>query len=61
MTCLKLQTSAQDYLNDTVQTLSNNCKRELNNFVNIEIVKIDYRMKINKLSLNYTKTKFMLF
>ena len=49
------------FANDTVLTLSNNCERELNNSFNLEIVKIDHWMKINKLSLNYTKIKFMLF
>ena len=45
---------------DTVLTLSNNCEKELNNSVNLKIVKIDHWMKISKLSLNCTKTKFML-
>ena len=45
------------FADDTVLTLSNNCERELNNSVNFEIVKIDHWMKLNKLSLNYTKTK----
>ena len=48
------------FADDTVLTLSNNCERELN-FVKLEIVKIDHWMKINKLSLNHTKIKFMLF
>ena len=49
------------FADDTVLTLSNNCERELSNSVDLEIVKIDHWMKINKLSLNYTKIKFMLF
>ena len=49
------------FADDIVLTLSNNCERELNHLVNLKTVKIDLWMKINKLSLNYIKTKFMLF
>jgi len=32
----------------------------LNHNINEELTKINYWMKINKLSFNYTKTKFMI-
>ena len=46
---------------DTVLTLSDVCEKKLSKQINSEIDKIDQWMKLNKLSLNYTKTKFMLF
>ena len=51
------------FADDTVLTLSDVglCEKRLNKQMNIEIDKIDQWMKLNKLSLNYTKTKFMIF
>ena len=49
------------FADDTVLTLSDICEKRLNKQINIEIDKIDRWMKLNTLSLNYTKTKFMIF
>ena len=49
------------FADSTVLTLSDVCEKRLNKQINIEIDKIDQWMKLNKLSLNYTKTKFMIF
>ena len=56
-----LEFCARLFADDTLLTLSNNCESELSNSVNLEIVKIDHWMKINKFSLSCTKTKFILF
>ena len=49
------------FANDTVLTLLNACIQTLSNNVNCELAKIvDIWMKINKLFINYEKTKFML-
>ena len=45
---------------DTVLTLTNSCPRLLNKDVNSNLVKIDEWLKLNKLSLNTYKTKFMI-
>ena len=45
---------------DAVLTLTNSCPRLLNKNVNSELVKIDKWLKLNKLSLNTNKTKFMV-
>ena len=36
------------------------CEKRLDKQINIEIDKIDLWMKLNKLSLNYPKTKFVI-
>lgn len=48
------------FADDTVLTISHKCIKNLNNNMNEELHKIDNWMKINKLSLNYNKTKCML-
>ena len=48
------------FADDTVLTLSNSCIKTLQREVNQELEEINNWMKINKLSLNSTKTKYML-
>ena len=48
------------FADDAVLTLSNKCLTTLNTSVNCELGKIDDWMKINKLTINYDKTKFMI-
>ena len=48
------------FADDTVLTLTHSCPKLLNKNVNFELVKIDEWLKLNKLSLNTNKTKFML-
>ena len=48
------------FADDTVLTLTKSCLRLLNKNVNSELVKIDEWSKLNKLSLNTNKTKFMV-
>ena len=48
------------FADDTVLTLTNSCPKLLNKNVNSELVKIDEWLKLNKLSLNTNKTKFMV-
>ena len=47
------------FADDTVLTLTNSCPKLLNKNVNSELVKINKWLKLNKLSLNTNKTKFM--
>ena len=44
----------------TVLTLTNSCLKLLNKNINFELIKIDKWLKLNKLSLNIDKTKFMV-
>ena len=44
---------------NTVLTISHQCLTTLGHDVNEELCKIDNWMKINKLSINYAKTKSM--
>ena len=48
------------FADDTVLTLTNSCPKLFNKNVNFELVKIDEWLKLNKLSLNTNKTKFMV-
>jgi len=48
------------FADDTVLTLSHGDAENLNYNINKETIKIDHWLKINKLSLNYKKTKSML-
>ena len=48
------------FADDTVLTLTNSCPKLLNKNVNTKLVKIDEWLKLNKLSLNTNKTKFMV-
>ena len=48
------------FADDAVLTLTNSCPRLLNKNVNTKLVKIDEWLKLNKLSLNTNKTKFMV-
>ena len=48
------------FANDTVFTLTNSCPKLLNKNVNSKLVKIDEWLKVNKLSLNTNKAKFMV-
>ena len=48
------------FANDTVVTLTNSCPKQLKKNVNFELVKINEWLKLNKLSLNTNKTKFMV-
>ena len=48
------------FADDTVLTLSNSCIKTLQREVNQELEEINNWMKINKLSLNSTTTKYML-
>ena len=48
------------FADDTVLTMANSCMRTLQHDVNKELTKIDEWMRLNKLSLNYSKTKYML-
>ena len=48
------------FADNTVLTLTNSCPKLLNKNVNFELVKIDEWLKLNKLSLNTNKTKFMV-
>ena len=47
------------FADDTVLTLSNFCIKALQQEVNQELEEINNWMKLNKLSLNFTKTKYM--
>ena len=49
-----------NYLQMIVLTLSNSCIKTLQQEVNQELEEINNWMKLNKLSLNSTKTKYML-
>ena len=49
------------FADDTFLTLSDNNLSKLQSKVNIELRKIDLRMKKNKLQLNYLKTHYLLF
>ena len=42
------------------ETLTNSCPKLLNKNVNFELVEIDEWLKLNKLSLNTNKTKFII-
>jgi len=48
------------FADDTLLTISSNNPQQLNTLVNAELQKIDNWMRINKLSLNYKKTTFMI-
>ena len=48
------------FADDTVLSMTNSCIKTLQHNVNKELMKIDEWMKLNKLSLNYSKTKYML-
>jgi len=48
------------FADDTTLTMSDKCLDTLNNSMNNVLHKIDDWMKINKLSINYNKTKFMI-
>ena len=48
------------FADDTVLTMTNSCITTLQNDVNKELTKIDEWMRLNKLSLNYNKSKYML-
>ena len=45
---------------DTVLIMTNSCITTLQHDVNKELTKIDEWMRLNKLSLNYNKSKYML-
>ena len=49
------------FVDDSVLTLSNKCLKALHTAVNEELARNDYWPKINILSLNYNKTKYILF
>ena len=49
------------FADDTVLTISNTSETKLSFEVNKEIAKVDLWMKMNKLTINYDKTKFMIF
>jgi len=49
------------FADDTVLTLSDPSYTTLTAKVNHELSKIDSWMKLNKLTINYKKTKYMLF
>jgi len=46
------------FADDTVLSLSNECFQQLNDNVKSEMSKINYWMRINKLFINYSKTKY---
>ena len=46
---------------DAVLTISNTSETKLSFEVNREIAKVELCMKMNKLTINYNKTKFMIF
>ena len=48
------------FADDTVLTLTNSCPKRLNKKLNFELVKIGEWLKLNKLSSNTNKTKFMV-
>ena len=48
------------FADDTLLTISSNNPQQLNTLANAELQKIDNWMRINKLSLNYKKTTFMI-
>ena len=48
------------YADNTASMLSEVKINELNENVNIELVKVEHWLNANKLSLNYTKTKYLL-
>ena len=48
------------FADDTVLTLTQEFVTDLNNPMNAELRKLDNWLKLNKLSLNYNKTKFMI-
>ena len=48
------------FADDTVLTMTNSCITTLQHDVNKELTKIDKWMRLNKLSLNYNKSKYML-
>ena len=49
------------FADDTVLSLSANSMHELTTKVNQELESVDKWLKYNKLSLNYSKTQYMLF
>ena len=49
------------FADDTNLFLSHNCNQKLLNLLNKELLKIDLWFKVNKLSLNISKTNFMFF
>ena len=49
------------FADDTFLALSDHKLSKLQNRINIELCKIDLRMKKNKLQLNYSKTHYLLF
>ena len=49
------------FADDTNIFYSNNCLKKLNEIIQIEINKIAEWLSINKLSINTSKTKFILF
>ena len=48
------------FADDTMLTMSNSCMRTSQHDVNKELTKIDEWMRLNKLSLNYSKTKYIV-
>jgi len=48
------------FADDTLLTISSNNPQQLNTLANAELQKINNWMRINKLSLNYKKTTFMI-
>jgi len=48
------------FADDTLLTISSNNPQQLNILANAELQKIDNWVRINKLSLNYKKTTFMI-
>ena len=48
------------FADDTVLTMTNSCITTLQHDANKELTKIDEGMRLNKLSLNYNKSKYML-
>jgi len=51
--------SIELYADDAVLSMSDICIEKSTSNINDELKKIDYWMGINKLSINYTKTKYM--
>jgi len=49
------------YADDTVLSLSANSMHELTTKINQEFENMNNQLKYNKLSLNYSKTQYMLF
>ena len=53
--------SVRLFADDTVLIMSNSDLKELNKTANCELKKIEKWLSVNKLTLNYSKTSFMLF